>query len=378
MDLVEQEKRVAEYYAMIGEVVRRTWGMKDLDSLLSTFSEQIGLKFGWQTIAIILKRGNRLYLRTYYQHKKIHQADESVSISSEKNDLSDVIIEAVQRQKAVQSSEKIDSFPVLNTAGEPCFFAAIPLNNRNAPIGVLVLGRTETAFDHCEMDIFYDLAEHVSLAIDNVYLYEENEQLLLAEERSRLARDLHDSVNQKLFSLSLITQGLRIKVEQEEKDFGDELRQIGELAQEALTEMKSLVWELYHHDDNKGLGLLLEQHAGKLGLNLVIKKGRHLRFASNMQKELWRVGQEALNNVKKHASVDRAEVEITCDDQLLQMRITDHGLGFQHKEQAMNTLGLISMSERVRRLNGRLEISSAEAKGTTITVVVPLESEGKK
>ncbi|RXZ81135.1 sensor histidine kinase [Paenibacillaceae bacterium] len=378
MDRYEQEKRVAEYYATIGEVVRSTWRIKDLGHLLRTFAEQTGLKFGWHTTAIILKRGSRLHLNSYFQHNEIHLADESVALSGKAQGLTDVILEAINHQQVRQSKETIVSFPILNAAEDPVYFAAIPLNNRESLIGLLVLSRTTAAFDGCEIDIFHDLADHISLAIDNVSLYEENEQLLLAEVRSSLARDLHDSVNQKLFSLSLVAQGLRMRAGQKDKAIESGLLEIGELAQEALAEMKSLVLDLHPHVDNNTLGELLEQHAIKLDLKLLIIKGRNLRFSSRMEKALWRIGQEALNNVKKHASVDYAEVEITCDDRYVHMHITDHGCGFQQNVTTSGKLGLTSMRERILQLNGQIDIRSEEAIGTTITVRAPLESGGRR
>lgn len=377
MDLVEQEKRVAEYYAKIGEVVRSTWRIKDLDNLLYTFSEQMGLKFGWHTAAIILKRGSQLHLRSYYQQNEVHLVDESVAWSGDAQGLTDVILEVNNHQQTKQSRDTIVSFLILNAAEDPIYFAAIPLTNRESLIGLLVLGRVNAAFDDCEIDILHDLAEHISLAIDNVSLYEENERLLLAEERSRLARDLHDSVNQKLFSLSLVAQGLRMRAGQNDEAIQSGLLEIGELAQEALAEMKSLVLDLHPRVVHNTLGELLEQHAAKLGLKLLVSKGRNLRFSSRMEIALWRIGQEALNNVKKHASVDCAEVEITCDDQYVHMLIRDHGCGFKQHIPSEGKLGLISMQERILQLNGQLDIKSEEARGTTVAVRAPLASSGR-
>jgi len=376
MNLYEQEKRVAEYYAAIGAVVRSAWRIKERSGLLRTFVEQIGLIFGWHTVAVILKHGSRLHLSHYYQQNEVFTADATVHLSAEPPPSSDVIVEAATRHRTVQSEERVTSFPVLDAADRLLYYAALPLANRDQVMGVLVLAREDNAFDDCELDILHDLAEHVSLAIDNVDLYEQNELLLLGEERSRLARDLHDSVNQKLFSLSLVAQGLRLRAGNADDAVNAGLQQIGELAQEALTEMKAIILGLHPHGGGKGVGELLERHAASLGLTLKIAQGRHLQFSDRLETTLWRIGQEALNNIRKHASIDRAEAEITCDERFARMRIVDRGSGFREEQAPSGALGLISMRERALQMGGRVVISSEEAMGTKIEVAIPLGGEG--
>lgn len=378
MNLYEQEKRVGEYYSNIGEVVRSAWKIKEMGPLLRTFTEQIGQRFGWHTTAIILKEGSRLHLGSYYRQQELYPSNSKVSLGDDNPASADPIFEAVRRQAAVPSAATIDSFPELNAEEGSVHGLALPLLNRDALIGVLVMSRADAEFDPCEIEILGHLAEHVSLAIDNVRLYEQNEQLLLEEERNRLARDLHDSVNQKLFSLSLLAQGLRARLRQEDHAMEAGLREIGELVQEALSEMKSLIWGLHSSSGrNATLGELLERHAAKLGLKLSITNGRQLRFSERIEEALWRVGQEALNNVRKHASSECAELEIACDDRYVRMRITDGGAGFGAHHPPSGGLGLISMRERVQQLNGMFGMNSSEGKGTTIEAAVPLASEGK-
>lgn len=377
MDLYEQEKRVGEYYAKIGEIVRSTWRIKDLADLLHTFAEQTVDKFGWHTVAIMMKRGNRLFLKSFCQQNNVRFVEESVELGDEAPapGQADVILESIHHRQARQSTDPVICFPHLNSTETSMHFMALPLNNRESLSGVLLLGRTDAAFDDCEREILHDLAEHISLAMDNVLLYEVNEQLLLAEERSRLARELHDSVNQKLFSLSLMAQGLRMKAEQQEMKTG--LKEIGELAQEALTELKSLVLDLHPHGDNCSVGELLEKHAARLGLKLLITDGRSLRLSKHIERQLWCIGQEALNNVKKHASTDLAEVNIYYDDTYVHFKISDRGRGFRHPFPSHGKLGLISMRERVMGLGGNIVVRSEEGKGTTIVVKVPLDATGR-
>ncbi|WP_010275194.1 GAF domain-containing sensor histidine kinase [Paenibacillus senegalensis] len=406
MDLYEQEKRVAEYYATIGRVIRSTWRIRDTGELLQTFAEQIGLHFGWHTAAILLKRRNFLHLNTFYSQKVLHFVDESINLNDIKtaanddqasiNDdaadkmplqkaaKADVITDAVKLEKAIQNEGKLASFSVLSdqTVKDPSlqrlYWLAIPLSNRDEMIGVLLIGREDEAFDSCEIGIIHDLAEHVALAIDNVKLYEENEQLVLEEERRRLARDLHDSVNQKLFSLSLVAQGLRMRAGKENSVVQEGLLEIGGLAQEALAEMKSLIWGLRSEEDYRSAAELLKDYAGKLGLSLNMKPGENMRLSPRIEEALWRIGQEALNNVKKHAGVESVEAEILYEQDRVRMKIEDKGRGFKLSAPPFGTLGLVGMRERVELLNGSLEIRSEENRGTVIEVELPLNEGGKR
>ncbi|GAB6930667.1 hypothetical protein JCM10914A_46500 [Paenibacillus sp. JCM 10914] len=396
MDLYEQEKRVAEYYATIGRVIRSTWRIRGTGELLQTFAEQIGLHFGWNTAAILLKRNHFLHLNTFYSQKELHYVDESINLDdikgaankdqvpSQKATIADVVTDALKLQKAVQNEGKLHSFPVLNNSAETVHsfqrlhWLAIPLTNRDEIIGVLLIGRADEAFDSCEIGIIHDLAEHVALAIDNVTLYEENEQLVLEEERRRLARDLHDSVNQKLFSLSLVSQGLRMRVDKDNSVAQEGLLEIGGLAQEALAEMKSLIWGLRPEEDHRTVAELLKDYAGKLGLSMNMKRGENMRFSPRIEEALWRIGQEALNNVKKHAGVEHVEFEIINEQDKVRMKIADKGRGFKLSAPTFGTLGLIGMRERVRQLNGSLEIASEEDRGTVIEVKLPLQGGDKR
>lgn len=142
------------------------------------------------------------------------------------------------------------------------YTAALPLKHHERifqtyeMVGVLFIGRENPSFSELEIQILEVLAEHISLAIEKICLYYEWQDLLLVEERNRLARDLHDSVNQKLFSLSLLAQGVREQTLHENSDTAEAMGDIGQLAQETLTEMRTLIWQQRPSRKRKGYWVL--------------------------------------------------------------------------------------------------------------------------
>ncbi|MFS0726971.1 GAF domain-containing sensor histidine kinase [Paenibacillus sp. 1P07SE] len=371
MDLYEQEKRVSTYYATIGAVIRSAWRITEVSELLRTFARQIGRSFGWHTVAIILRHGDLLHLDTLYRQGELCLVDQTIDMMK-LSASTDPILLAARQQQAGQHQRQPVSFPVLQPADKQLHLLALPLLNRQSVVGILVLGRSEAPFDDCETEIFHDLAEHVALAIDNVRLYEENRQLVLEEERGRLSRDLHDSVNQKLFSLSLIAQGLRLRLQPQDGELAEGLGELGDLAQQALTEMKELIWALRSEGDAViDMAVQLRSYAEQLGLGGVHVAGSLPGLAPELGEALWRVGQEALNNVRKHAGTDKVEVELFEVAGQAVLRITDKGCGFDPSKPPQGSLGLTSMKERVERLQGTLEIHSAEGQGTKIIAKVP-------
>lgn len=378
--LYEREKKQVEYYAKIDELTRHIWNINDPDILLRIVIEQIGKNFDWTTAGIIMKRRDRLTLQALYRDGTSRLMNETWRFPDSK-DSSDIIVQAYLEEKVCVSDQKDFIFPALNNHGGQSSIA-IPLKlhemrYRYEQKGVLFISRQFEPFTDCEFEVLKVLAEHISLAMEEARLYEERQQLLLTEERNRLARDLHDSVNQKLFSLSLTARGLKEMLKHEDQIVIEGINNVGQLAQEALTEMRSLIWELRPDNADKGIIDLLKEYAEKIGLNVTVQMKEEGHLTQKVEDALWRIGQEALNNVSKHACTNRAQIRIECQPDTVRMVVSDQGRGFSI-DQASNypkSLGLTSMRERAAQINGNLEIESTEGKGTTITAIVPIVEE---
>lgn len=370
--LYEREKKQFEYYAKIDELTRRIWNINDPDILLKTIIGQIGENFGWSAAGIIIKRRDRLALQALYRDGTPGLLNETWRFRDSK-DSSDIIVQSFLEQKICESDQKDFIFPELNNNGGQ-FSIAIPLKlHEYGQKGVLFISRQFEPFADYEFDVLKVLAEHISLAMEEARLYAERQQLLLTEERNRLARDLHDSVNQKLFSLSLTARGLREMLKHEDQTVVEGINNIGQLAQEALAEMRSFIWELRPDNADKGITDLLKEYAEKIGLNVTVQMKEGCHLMPKVEDAFIRIGQEALNNVRKHACTNCAQIRIECHPDAVRMAVSDQGRGFSIEQASKYTksLGLTSMRERAAQVNGILEIDSIEGKGTTITAIVP-------
>jgi len=202
-----------------------------------------------------------------------------------------------------------------------------------------------------------------------------------ALERQRIARDLHDSVSQSLFSTTLHVRTAQHALELEELDtdgpVGEELSEIGQLTRGALAEMRALIFELQPGAlAEEGLVAALSKQASALsareGLAIEVDgPGDRLPISAEVEEQLYRVGQEALANVVKHARAHSATVRIAATDDTVSIEVYDDGRGFDPAAVGPDHFGLRSMRGRVADLGGRLDITSTPGRGTALRVEVP-------
>jgi len=204
-----------------------------------------------------------------------------------------------------------------------------------------------------------------------------------ALERQRIARDLHDSVSQSLFSTTLHVRTAQRALELEQLDatgpVGEELSEIGQLTRGALAEMRALILELRPGAlAEEGLVAALTKQAAALsareGLTIDVDgPDAGLPLALEVEEQLYRLGQEALANVVKHARASRAAVRIAAADDIVMIEVHDDGRGFDPAAVGPDHFGLRSMRGRVADLGGRLEITSTPGQGTVLRVEVPAQ-----
>jgi two-component system, NarL family, sensor kinase len=252
--------------------------------------------------------------------------------------------------------------------------ATVPLRAGNEKFGLLnIASPNKSHFTNEELALLEAVAFQIGTAIKRIKLVENEQKHALLAERNRLARDLHDCVNQLIFSLMLTARGAK---EMTTDDLmKDTLDYIQQLAQEALQEMRSLIWQLRPQGLENGVASALMNYGKMLGLNVEMDIQGVIDLPNDIEECLWRVGQEALNNCKKHAGVSTVSIRITVRNNQLMMEVVDEGQGFIYNGEDMPSLGLKSMKERVEVLRGTLHIKSAIGKGTAIQTIIPLRKE---
>jgi signal transduction histidine kinase len=212
---------------------------------------------------------------------------------------------------------------------------------------------------------------------------ERAEEVATAQERSRLARELHDAVTQTVFSMNLTAEAARLACEATPQKVPSMLDRLQELGRDALAEMRSLVDELRPRSVAElGLARSLQKHLAmrrrrdELAVQLQVKGEE--RGGEAVKEALFRTAQEALNNVLRHSGVKVAAVELAFGDREVSLRVRDAGRGFAPEQVAGGeSFGLVNMRERVEALGGSFRLVSAPGAGTTVEARVPLARGGE-
>lgn len=250
--------------------------------------------------------------------------------------------------------------------------ATVPLRAGNERYGLLNVGSPyKTHFQKDELALLEAVAFQIGTALKRIKLIQREQETALVSERNRLARDLHDSVNQLLFSLNLTARAGKEMTEVE--DVKQTFSYIQDLAQEALGEMRALIWQLKPHGLENGIVSALNGYAEMLGLTMETKVTGISSLPGKVEETLWRIGQEALGNCKKHSQTTRVALTLNIGNDSVKMTIQDQGCGFFYDEKVeIPSLGLKNMKARTEALNGTFLLTSEPGKGTEIQINIPI------
>jgi ligand-binding sensor domain-containing protein/signal transduction histidine kinase len=267
-------------------------------------------------------------------------------------------------------------------------FMQVPIKVGGEIFGVFSADYVQTrAFGDDEQRLFIALAQRAALAIDTAQLYEQSREVAVVQERSRLARDLHDAVTQTLFSASLIAETLPDLWESNQVEGRQLLRELRQLSRGALAEMRTLLLELrpaalVEASMDHLLRQLAEAVVGRTGIPVTVTVEGRCTLPSDVHVALYRIAQEALNNVVKHAHASQVTVNLRCtpvqmsgDPPLDEMKrisvelcVYDNGCGFHVDGVPHDRLGLGIIRERTQAIGAVLKIESKPGSGTRIVV----------
>ena len=254
----------------------------------------------------------------------------------------------------------------------------VPLQAKDRVIGMLSFDHSQPNFyTQRDAELAMAFANEAALAIENARLYEQAQELAAVEERQRLARDLHDSVTQSLYGVTLYAEAASRLMSLGNTERATEyLGTLGETAREALREMRLLIFQLRPPLlEQEGLVAAmqgrLEAVEGRAGLQVEFSAEGDLDLPFDMQRELYRIGQEALNNVLKHANARMVSVRLARQPGQVTLEVQDDGKGFDLSQRG-HGLGLPGMAERVELLKGKCDIQSAPGQGTQVRIAIPL------
>ena len=257
----------------------------------------------------------------------------------------------------------------------------VPLFAKSRLVGAFNLGtRHERSVTPEEMSLLASIGQQVAVAVENARLYDQAEQSAAIAERHRLSRELHDSVTQSLYSVTMYAEAAaRLLDTGDMLTAAEHLRELRDTAQEALREMRLLIFELRPPALAKiGLAAALQvrldsvEMRGGVQTELQVEGEQDSkRLPRTAEEELYHIAQEALNNILKHANAKHVCVHLRFSETETFLAIRDDGVGFALTAAGNGGLGLPSLKERAEKIEASLKIESKPGTGTEIIVVVP-------
>ena len=404
------EQRRTEQFRVIGEVGRGLASILDIDELLGEIVRLIQGAFGYDHVGLALIEGDEAIYRVgagkLWDDPSFMFAPSRLKVGSE----------------GITGWVAASGEPLLapDVSQEPRYVwmrgshtrseLTVPLKVAGKVIGVLDAQSDRlNAFDDSDLTVMQSLANQAAISIENARLYEEVQRVAASQERSRLARDLHDAVTQTLFSASLIAEVLPGLWESDPREGHQLLGELRQLTRGALAEMRTLLLELRPAaliEANLGdlLRQLAESVSGRTGIPVTVSlEGCPLPdLPDEVHVALYRIAQEALNNVVKHAHAQQAEVKLWCSRESknvdvaaggdvtedavkvaepeglreaaresavrVVLTISDNGRGFDPAAVSSDHLGLGIIHERSQAIGAALRIASRPGQGTVVEV----------
>jgi signal transduction histidine kinase/HAMP domain-containing protein len=375
--LFEDEQRRAEQFWVIGEVGRRITSILAVDELLDQMVRLIQEAFNYYLVEIGLVEENHVVFKaragrnqgSRFESFRLKVGEEGITgwVAAAGEPL--LVPDVRQEPRYVKITDTQTRSGV-----------AVPIMIKDEVTGVINVESDQLeAFDASDVAVLQSLGHQAAIAIQNAQLYEQAQQVATLEERQRLARELHDSVTQALYGVTLYAEAAaRLLSAGDAELASNHLREVRQTAQEALREMRLLIFELRPPVlEEEGLVAALETRLeaveGRSGLETDFILEGDIRLPTDVEEGLYRIAQEALNNALKHAQAKCIAVKLRQEAQAVTLEVNDDGIGFDPSTaREQGGLGLPGMEERAVGLGGRLAVNSRPGKGTSVKVEVDL------
>jgi len=382
--LLHAEQRRAEQFRVISEVGASITSILTVDELLQAIVRLVRTSLGYYHTAIGLIEDGELVMQAGvgahwedpdFQPSRLQVGGRGITawVASAGQPLLVADVDQDSRYLPLPGSEEIRSE------------VAVPLKTTAGVIGVLDVQSDQIGgLDESDLAVLESVAHQAAIAIENARLYQQAQQAAALEERSRLARDLHDAVTQTLFSASLIGEVLPTVWEGDESDGRQLLAELRQLTRGALAEMRTLLLELRptalaESNLQDLLDQLGEAVTGRSGLPVGVRVDGDPQLPAEVHVALYRIAQEALNNVVKHADASEVAVALRCAapsahgeaeySRTAELEVKDNGCGFDLGSVPADRLGLGIIRERAEAIGAALKIKTKPGSGTTVQVV---------
>jgi signal transduction histidine kinase len=375
--LAKQVERRNEQLTVLNTLARMAVSTLDVERMLTDVTAQIQQGFGYGHVEV--------YLVDDDEQELVLAAQAGSATPNEVGYRQPIDVGLLGRTCRTGQTVRIDDVldepdyylqAMTPTRSELC----VPVVSNGRVRAVLNLeSRHVAAFTDEDVGVLETAADVLASAIENARLYRRAQEAAVLEERGRLARDLHDSVSQQLFSMTLTAQAARAQLAKNPTRATSQLERLQETATAALAEMRALIFQLRPPGlSEQGLVAALQQHVSALGrregLTVELHVSGEERYTRGAEQAIYRIVQESLNNIVKHAGTCNVAISLDMQPEQLLLRVADDGYGFDLDSESYLSsrhLGLTSMRERAAELGGTLDLHSRPGQGTEVTVVVP-------
>jgi nitrate/nitrite-specific signal transduction histidine kinase len=392
-ELAQQFNRMAaelqaSYATLEQRVANRTRELATLNSISAVVSRSLDLE---EILHDALERTLEIMAMEVGVAYRLEQDSEHLTLIAQ-HGLSDRLVQHLRRLPLRDSTAgraartgkpdvlRVDDYPegmlkaLLRAEGIQTAIS-VPLTAKGRLLGAINLGsRDARPATPEELSLLAGIGQQTGVAVENARLYERAEETAVAAERNRLARDLHDAVTQTLFSASLIADVLPRLWDRKPEEALQRLEELRQLTRGALAEMRTLLIELRPAAlEEAPLADLLRQLGeattgrARLPVNLEVEGACALPLGVKVA--LYRVAQEALNNVFKHANASQVTMVLRCARGRAELVVRDDGRGFDPSLTRHDHLGLGIMRERAQSVGAELTIASAVGQGTQVSAV---------
>ncbi|MGD0855644.1 MAG: histidine kinase [Dehalococcoidia bacterium] len=384
IERTEKERERAEQLRTINEVSRKISSIVNLDELLAYVGNLLRQAFHFHNVNIFLfePSSGKLMLKTLH-------------FSGQKNVIPVGVPLEMDEQGIIGKAAKSGEYVLVNNLeAEPDYKKhegtaetkselAVPVKMGGRVLGVLDIESTEIdGFDEADVFTAQTLADQLAVAIENARLYQETRQMAVTEERNRMAREIHDTLAQGFTGIILQLEATEQALGDTSEDVQKHLNQARSLARKSLQEARRSVWNLSPQAleqlrIDEAIKHEVDRFRQDHGIDAVFTLyGEKREIPPEMGTALFRICQESLTNITKHAQATQVEVELNFDLTNVELIIKDNGVGFEldpdGKVGKSGGYGLISMRERALGQNGKFEVQSEKGEGTVIKVSIPL------
>lgn len=369
----EAERRRGAQLRLLNETGQQIAASGDLDRLFAEVTARIRDAFGYDRVRIGLIDDDELEFVAGASHTDDPSQTDNLPAAR-----IPLAVESPQTQ--VARTGKPRTLTESDSVRRGRVGLIVPLRGAESVIGVLeAVGGRPGGLDRDDERTLASLGDQLGIAVERNRLQERALSLAVVEERNRLARELHDSVTQALFSITLTIEAARLLLRRDLDATERQLVALGERAQEALSEMRTLIHSLRPAGlEDNGLVPALKRLAERmrrehlLTVEVTVGVGARQRPDDEQERELFRIAQEALTNIVKHAGATRVGILLDANDDTLLLEVEDDGKGFDPMaEYRADAFGIIGMYERAALIRGTVTVDSQPGRGTRISVSVP-------